>query len=179
MGAFCTCTGRLLASLFLRPVPDDFYRIATTWKACTILPVPRRTTTLFGISLSSQSQGAVDALLRFYWPKALKQGWRYIYLGSPLPGLRDWLKNHPDHTVWHYVRTRRAGRPVDPQLRYYRTRGFGKIVDVKPAYFPHEQSLNYGALLRGTIPLSFLAPLWANLPLSEVQRITRSLAGLL
>ncbi|GLU31304.1 hypothetical protein WKR88_15260 [Trinickia caryophylli] len=179
MGAFCTSTGRLLASLFLRPVPDDFHRTATTWRACASLPVPRRSTTLFGISLSSRSQPAVDALLRFYWPRALRQGWRRIYLGSPIPGLREWLQGHPADSVRRYARATRSGRPVDPQLRYYRARGFNKIVAIKPGYFPHERSLDYGVLLRGTIPLSSLAPLWARLPPAVVQRITQALAGLL
>jgi hypothetical protein len=31
----------------------------------------------------------VDALLQFFWPRALRAGWRHIYLGSPVPGLSD------------------------------------------------------------------------------------------
>ncbi|WP_197328991.1 hypothetical protein [Ralstonia syzygii] len=179
VGAFCQATGRMLASLFMKPVADNFHRHVRTWKDCVQIPAPRRSTSLFGISLSSRSQAGVDAILRFFWPHALKRGWRHIYLGSPVPGLRDWLQSRRHAPVEAYVRARRAGLPIDPQLRYYRSRGFTKIVAVKPGYFPHERSLDYGVLLRGTVPLSTLAPLWAALPLASVQRVTRPLAALL
>lgn len=177
MGAFCSRTGRLLASLFLKPVADDFHRHVHTWEDCTRLPVPRQSHSLFGISLSSRCQNGVDALIRFLWPRALKNGWRHVYLGSPVPGLRDWRTLHPQGRVEDYVRARRRGLPLDPQLRYYRKRGFTRIVGVKPDYFPHERSLDYGVLLRSTILLSHLAPLWTALPLPAVERITRPLAA--
>ena len=179
IGAFCTRTGRLLASLFMRPVADDFHRRAQTWQDCASLPAPRNSSTLFGISLTSRDKSGVSALLEFFWPHALKRGWRHIYLGSPVPGLRQWLAAHPEGRIEDYVRARRAGLPLDPQLRYYRSRGFSKIVAVKANYFPHHRSLDFGVLLRGTIPLSGLRPLWASLPLPSVRRATRLLAGLL
>ncbi len=179
VGAFCARSGRLLASLFMRPVADDFYLRALTWQDCTVQPAPHRTSTLFGVSLTSRDQAGVSALLKFFWPYALKRGWRHIYLGSPIPGLRDWLAEHPEGRVEDYVHAQRAGLPLDPQLRYYRSRGFSKIVAVKPNYFPHERSLDYGVLLRGTIPLSVLSPLWSAVPLPSLQRVTQPLASLL
>ncbi|MEF3059756.1 hypothetical protein V4C85_07715 [Ralstonia solanacearum] len=179
VGAFCSGTGRLLASLFMKPVANDFHHHVRTWKDCVQTPAAHGSASLFGISLSSRAQAGVDAILRFFWPRALKEGWRHIYLGSPVPGLRTWLRGRRQTPVEDYVRARRAGLPIDPQLRYYRSRGFTKIVAVKPGYFPHERSLDYGVLLRGTVPLSTLAPLWSALPLASVQRVTRPLAALL
>jgi len=179
VGAFCPHSGRLLASLFMKPVAEDFHRRMSTWKDCNRAPTPHLSSTLFGISLSSRSQAGVAALLAFFWPYALKRGCRYIYLGSPVPGLRDWMSAHPRGRVEDYVHARRRGVPLDPQLRYYYSRGFKEIVAVKPNYFPHERSLDYGVLLRGTVPLSGLAPLWSALPLASIQRITRPLAAML
>jgi hypothetical protein len=179
IGAFCPRTDRALASLFLRPVSADFWQHTGTWTECTELPPPRGCSVLFGISLSSREPSAVDAILRFFWPHALKHGWRHIYLGSPVPGLRDWLCRQGGGRVEDYVHRKRSGLPVDPQLRYYHLRGFKDIVCIKPGYFPHARSLDHGVILRGTIPLSTLAPVWRNLPLRSTQRVTRRLASLL
>jgi hypothetical protein len=179
LGAFCSRTGRLLASLFLKPVPDDFAQHADTWQDCVDAHAPSESTALFGISLSSRDAAGVTALFAFFWPRALKRGWRHVYLGSPVPGLRAWLKRNPQGRVEDYVHARRAGRPLDPQLRYYRGRGFGKIVGVMPGYFPHERSLDYGVLLRGTIPLSTLAPIWRRLPMKWISRVTMPLVDML
>jgi len=179
VGAFCARSDRLLASLFMRPVADDFHRRVQTWQDCASVPAPRMSSTLFGVSLTSRDSAGVTALLRFFWPYALKHGYRHIYLGSPIPGLRDWLAAHPGACAEDYVGARRMGLPLDPQLRYYSSRGFSKIVAVKPNYFPHERSLDYGVLLRGTVPLSSLAPLWASLPLTSVRRATLPLARFL
>lgn len=91
MGAFCPRTGTALASLFLGP-----------------------------ISLSSNDGTAVEALMAWLWPQALKAGRRDIYLGSPVPGLAAWRRRqHPEGDVDDdYVRARRHGLPADPQLRY-------------------------------------------------------------
>jgi hypothetical protein len=179
VGAFCPRAGRILASLFLRPVVAGFWRHTASWRDCTELPVPVRSASLFGISLSSRDAAAVDAILQFFWPHALKGGWRHIYLGSPVPGLRDWLARHPGGCAEEYAALKRGGLPLDPQLRYYHSRGFKEIVCVKPGYFPHERSLDHGAILRGTIPLSALVPVWRALPLASTRRVTRQLSSLL
>jgi hypothetical protein len=177
IGAFCTRSGRLLASLFMRPVADDFHRHARTWNDCVRAPLAHTSSTLFGISLTSRNQEGVFALLKFFWPLALKHGWRHIYLGSPVPGLRDWRRVNPHRPIDDYVGARRGSVPLDPQLRYYRSRGFTKIVSIKPNYFPHERSLDYGVILRGAVPLSTFAPLWAALPVPFLQRVTQALAA--
>ncbi|MEX3816297.1 hypothetical protein AB3X96_39860 [Paraburkholderia sp. BR13439] len=179
VGAFCSRTGRMLASLFLKPVPDDFCQRVFTWKDCTLLPSARRSSSLFGISLSSRDPIGVEVLLNFFWPHALKGGWRQIYLGSPVPGLRDWRRRHPHAPVEDYVFDKRGSLPADPQLRYYHSRGFKQIVSVKPDYFPHEPSLDHGVMLRGAIPLAALGPLWRSISLPAVQRITRRMTRLL
>ena len=53
------------------------------------------------------------------------------------------------------------------------------VVGVIPGYFPHERSLDYGVLLRGTIPLSTLGPIWRRLPLRWISRATLPLADML
>ena len=179
LGAFCPITGRVLASLFMRPVAADFWRRAETWAQCLEQPQPLRSTALFGVSLSSRDVAGVDAILQFFWPRALKGGWRHIYLGSPVPGFRQWLERHPAGCASDYARMQRAGLPADPQLRYYHQRGFKEIVCVKPGYFPHERSHDHGVILRGTIPLSTLFPVWRALPLTSTERVTRQLATLL
>jgi hypothetical protein len=179
LGAFCVRTGRIQASLFMKPVQPDFHQYAKTWEECASAPAAASRHALFGISLSSRNQAGVDALLRFFWPYALHRGYRHIYLGSPIPGLADWLQANPHGRVEDYVSARRSGLPLDPQLRYYHGRGFDRIVALKPAYFPHERSLDHGVLLRGTVPLSSLAPMWRAFPLRIVQRMTKPLAAML
>ena len=178
MGAFCTESGQLIASLFLKPVADDFHRNVATWNDCLAEPIPAKGSSLFGISLSSRRQHGVDVLLRFFWPKALKGGWRHIYLGSPVPGLSSWLQNNPGRRPEDYMFARRGKYPLDPQLRYYHKRGFTKIMCLKPGYFPHRPSLDYGVLLRGTVPLSTLSPVWKALSLPFIEMMTRPLAGM-
>ena len=74
--------------------------------------------------------------------------------------------------VERYVRERRGSLPRDPQLRYYHRRGFREIVAVRAGYFPHADSLDYGVVLRGRIPLARLWPLWRWVPLRFLQRMT-------
>lgn len=179
MGSFCPRSGRLLASLFLKPVPDDFAQRVDTWEQAVQLAVPARSRSLFGISLSSRDPAGVDALLRFFWPRALRAGWRHIFLGSPVPGLAAWITRHPNGQPIDYVLTRRQGLPLDAQLRYYHRRGFDRIVALKPGYFPHPASLDHGVLLRGTVPLSALQPLWQAMPMAVTRRVTARLAALL
>lgn len=184
IGAFCVRTGEALASLFLKPISEAQLRSASTWADCAneapgASAPPCRD--LFGISLSSISPEGVDAIFRFFWPRALKAGWRNIYLGSPAPGLARWCRRQSGRqpSVESYVRTRRGGLPLDPQLRYYWRKGFRTVVACKPDYFPHPESLNYGVVVRGRIPLSSWAPLWRCLPMPWLQRMGRHLSAVL
>lgn len=175
LGSFCPRGGSLLASLFMKPVPDDFAHHVDCWERALSLPIPLRSHSLFGISLSSRAPEGVDALLSCFWPISLYAGWRHIHLGSPLAGLAEWRSRHPDGRVEDYVMARRRRLPLDPQLRYYHRRGFNHIVAIKPGYFPHARSLDHGVLLRGTIPLSVLKPLWRSARLESIQRLTSRL----
>lgn len=184
IGAFCVSTGEALASLFLKPISEAQLQSASTWADCVddgpgTSDQPGRD--LFGISLSSVSPKGVDAIFRFFWPRALKAGWRNIYLGSPVPGLARWCRSQPSSqpNVESYISTRRCGLPLDPQLRYYWRKGFRAVVACKPDYFPHPESLNYGVVVRGRIPLSSLAPLWRCLPLPWLQHMGRHLCAVL
>jgi len=174
-GCFAKDTGDALASMFVKPITRQQLRAAETWADCARVDVPAtgRTRTLFGISLTSIDPDAVDSIIAMFVPLALKGGWKEIYLGSPLPGLRAWRTRHPDTPVEAYVRARHNGRPLDPQLFFYFTKGFRRIESCKPNYFPHERSLNYGAVIGTTFPLAFLAPLWSALPLSWLQWLAR------
>jgi hypothetical protein len=183
VGAFCSTTGEALASLFMKPARREQIAQARSWKDCARgidadVDAPR-TRSLFGISLTSVDPKAAWSLIGFFWPCALKQGWRDIYLGSPIPGLKRALQWEHQLAVEHYARARRGGLPQDPQLRYYHRRGFREIVAVRPGYFPHEASLDYGVVLRGRIPLARLWPLWRRLPLPLLQRMSRFITALI
>lgn len=176
IGAFCEKTGRALASLFAQPTHPEAIRHAINWQECVHGAQAYRgkaTSALFGVSLSSIHADAAKAIFEFFWPYALKNGWREMFLGSPVPGLRGWLQENPDKPVEDYVFAKRNGLPCDPQLRYYHRKGFQRIVAVRPDYFPHEASLNYGVILGGQIPLSILSPLWQRMPLSWLQALKK------
>lgn len=149
-GAFAQGEDRLLASMFARPVTPETIREAKSWRECAYAPLPPRGSTdcLFGVSLTSTSSRAAEALFRTFLPQLAVSGYRNLYGGSTVPGLREWIKSHPEGSPSSYVRaTNDDGTPLDRQLRYYHLNGFTTIVSVKPNYFPHPQSLDYGALI--------------------------------
>ncbi|MBW8831634.1 MAG: hypothetical protein JF606_19880 [Burkholderiales bacterium] len=175
VGAFDAKTGEALASLFMKPVLPNTVAAARRWHDCAQADAPRddqATRSLFGISLTSVEPRASWSLIRFFWPHALRHGWRDIYLGSPIPGLARTVAKCGNVDVEGYVNERRGDLPRDPQLRYYHRRGFREVVAVRPGYFPHEQSMDYGVVLRGRIPLSRLWPLWRCVPLAWLQRMS-------
>ena len=180
VGAFCADTGEALASLFMRPISGSDLKQAKSWSDCAgdfnrITPC-KKSRTLFGISFTSVDPGAAESLFQFFWPYALKQGWRHIYLGSPMPGLKRALEQDPRLNADTYAHSRRGGAPRDRQLRYYHQKGFQEVVAVLPGYFPHASSLDYGILLRGHVPLSALAAVWSLMPIGTVRTVT-SLLG--
>lgn len=176
VGAF-TADGVALASLFMKPITVGELRASATWSDCAEVRTSDQagTRSLFGISLSSIDATAVMAIFEFFWPYALKSGWRDIYLGSPMPGLRGWKMSNPEGSPTSYMREKRHGMPRDPQLRYYYNKGFREILECKPGYFPHPASLDHGALLRGRIPLAAGAPLWRLVPLPWLQLMRKTL----
>lgn len=178
VGAFCHVSGKAIASLFMKPVLPTFWEHARNWRDCSVSATPLTTASLFGISLSSSRPEGVAAILEFFWPHALSAGWRHIYLGTPIPGWREWRAAHSGRSVIDYVTSRGVrGLPIDPQLRYYFARGFKQIVCVKRDYFPHAASEDIGVILRGTVPLSSCSLVWRALRAESTQRVTRSLAS--
>lgn len=185
VGVFRACSGEALASLFMKPTTREAIAQARCWSSSaelgdlTARHDSRPVRSLFGVSLTSVHSEAAWSLLRFFWPYALRLGCREIYLGSPMPGLRHARQRHQQISAEAYAHTRRGGLPLDPQLRYYHSKGFREIVAVRPGYFPHEASLDHAAVLRGRVPLAGLAPLWRHVPLPMLQRFTRHLTALL
>lgn len=184
VGAFCADTGEALASLFMKPTSREAVERARCWEDCAHLGEQpllrrRRARSLFGISLTSVDGEAAWSLIRFFWPHALKQGWQDIYLGSPMPGFRRARELEWQLAAEHYALARRGRLPQDPQLRYYHRKGFKEIVAVRPGYFPHEESLDHGAVLRGRVPLATLWPLWRRVPLPLLQRFSNVVTALL
>lgn len=179
IGTFCTRTGQALASLFMRPVIPAMFTAPTKWEnaacmddTCAAISGSR---SLFGISLSSRHPEAIGAIFKYFYPRALKAGWRDVYLGSPIPGFRKARQKKPDLSVWEYVHARRrfhADEPMDPQLKYYFMKGFRQIISIQENYFPHTQSLNYGVILRSVIPWSGPRPLWQITPLSVIESLS-------
>ncbi len=177
IGAFCPVTGKVVASLFMKPVVSSFWEHARNWQDCAMGVTPVRTSSLFGISLSSSRPEGVAAMLAFFWPLALAAGWRDVYLGSPIPGWRDWQARHPGRSVNEYVLSKNLrGLPIDPQLRYYAGRGFKEVICVKREYFPHAASRNVGVILRRKVPLSRWTPVWRGLKPASTRQFTQWLA---
>lgn len=181
VGSFCGHTGEAVSSLFMRPIRRAELAQLKDWTDGANLSTAGfdPTRSLFGISLTSVEPEGAAGMVRFFWPHALKHGWRDIYLGSPIPGLQEALRRDPRLTVKHYVFGRKRGLPRDPQLRYYHRKGFRDIVAIKPGYFPHEPSLDHGVLLRGAVPLAWLWPVWRMLPLPWLRSMSRWAEGAL
>jgi hypothetical protein len=181
LGVFCPRSGAALASAFLRPVDKDHAEQARTWHECANADDTARphaaSACLFGISMTSIDPGAVAPMLRLLWVQAVQQGWRDIYLGSPIPGLRRALQRDCTLHVEQYVRQRRHGLPADPQLRYYHGKGFRDVVAVRPDYFPHEESLDHGVVLRHSLPLREVHWLLRQMPPRVLHRVAGGLYG--
>ena len=182
IGTFCPKTGKALASLFMRPVNPAIFTGPTRWELTANLPgdsAPHRhTRSLFGISLSSNNAAATDAIFRFFYPRALKAGWRDVYLGSPMPGFRRAREQTPDLSAWEYVHRKKRfheDEPADPQLSYYHGKGFRQIVSIQQDYFPHPASLDFGVILRRVIPLSQPAKLWQLTPFPVIASMSAML----
>ncbi|MGZ3238111.1 MAG: hypothetical protein ACXU8A_12130, partial [Burkholderiaceae bacterium] len=112
-------------------------------------------------------------LLAFEYLYALKQGYRYAFLGSPIPGLRRYLEREKNGSVEQYVYSKKqSGIPLDPQLRYYHDKGFKEIVAITPNYFPHVESCDYGVILKTHVPYSQFSPLVRLVPLDVLRTIS-------
>lgn len=172
IGSFCAASGKAMASMFMRPISPHALTAPTCWDLSADVDrygtEPDSSRALFGISLSSINIHAVGEMFRFFHPRALKAGWRDVYLGSPIPGFKKARLRNPELEVWEYVYARcrfRTKEPRDPQLRYYYRKGFREIISIQKDYFPHEDSLNYGVILRYPIPLSAPRKIWSRTPM--------------
>lgn len=174
VGAFCAQSGRALASLFMKPALRREIEQADRWEDCACVgsSTPPSSRSLFGISFTSVDAEGAWRVIEFFWPHALKSGWRDIYLGSPMPGFRRARERDQGLDPRRYAAMKRGGLPLDPQLRYYHGKGFREIVAVREGYFPHPDSLDHAALLRGRVPLSGLWPVWRCVPLPALQRLS-------
>jgi hypothetical protein len=186
-GVFCLTTGQAVASVFAKPISKSVMNHVSNWDECAALPADTpghsgvdaeaQADSLFGISLTSVHPRSAEAMIALILPYALKQGWRYVFLGSPMPGLRAALGKQPELQACDYAHGRSKGVPIDPQLRYYHRMGFTKVVSVLPGYFPHERSLDYGAIIRADVPLSQLNWLWRFLPLAWLRAMVPALVS--
>lgn len=161
---FCKQTGKVLASAFLKPITKIEIDASPNWQELAQInpsPADLQKKGLFGISLSSMDKEAPNNAFVFVLLLMIKGGYRRIYLGSPIPGLRKWQENNPHADIVHdYVLAKRHRLPLDPQLRYYHKKGFDKILAVKIDYFPHIDSMNYGAILEFKLPLILFLCRW-------------------
>jgi hypothetical protein len=182
-GVFCLNTGAAVASVFAKPISKSAMQHVSSWDECAALPADApghqepKADSLFGISLTSVHPRSAEAMIALILPYALKQGWRYVFLGSPMSGLRTALGKQPTLQAQDYAHSRSKGVPLDPQLRYYHRMGFTKVVSVLPGYFPHERSLDYGAIIRADVPLSQLNWLWQFLPLRWLRAMVPALVS--
>ena len=176
IGVFCNHTQIALASLFLKPTQKSHFYQKTTWQVCEEGAVDtKKTRDLFGISLSSINADAADLIFSFFYACCMKDGWRSVYLGSPIPGFKKFFEHNRTLTADDYVNKKhRNNVPYDPQLRYYFNRGFRKIVSIQEGYFPHEKSLNYGVILRGDVPLNELSFVLRILPRTALEKLCKA-----
>lgn len=163
-GAFRVETSELVASIFCRPTCTVDWVRPADWATSTLRSGSDTSDSLFGISLTSIDGAAALQLVALHYLYAVKRGMRFVYLGSPMPGLARHLGRNPQADVEAYARATRSGLPVDPQLRYYHGRGFCEVVAVVDNYFPHEASCNYGAILRAKVPHRWLRPVLRCVP---------------
>lgn len=186
IGTFCIRTGKALASLFMRPINPAIFIAPTRWDITASMAddcvSQDNRHSLFGISLSSNDAAAAKDIFRFFYPRALKAGWQDIYLGSPIPGFQRARQKNPELAAWEYVHKRKKScsrEPLDPQLAYYFKKGFKRIVSIQANYFPHGESMDYGVILHGVIPLSGPKQFWKRIPFSVLKPMSGLLFGLI
>lgn len=175
VGAFAAETGKALASLFTRPAYSHAIEQAKNWYECVHSEEKgtnkKSYDALYGISLSSCDKNAIELIMIFLFPIVLKYGIKKCYLGTPIPGLTTWMDHNPHKTVTEYIFDKQRKIPQDPQLRYYQTLGFKQIVAIKPDFFPHDASLNYGVLICGKVPFFQLAYIFKMVPFTWLHKL--------
>lgn len=73
----------------------------------------------------------------------------------------------------HARRRLHGNEPLDPQLRYYFRKGFREIVSIQENYFPHAESMDYGVIVRGSVPLAAPKQIWRHTPMYLLETFSR------
>lgn len=175
VASFSAEDGKMLSSLFLKPTSKERVMASRNWaEMAEINPSPADLDMryIFGISLSSINKYAVYNMYRYIVPHLVRCGYKSIFLGSPVPGLREWISKNADKDIEKdYIFKTKNNIPIDPQLKYYHMRGFNKIVSFKKDYFPHYKAMDCGAVLECTLPFSYVYPFARAVPLKKFHRI--------
>jgi len=95
-------------------------------------------------SMSGQNLGL--GLMLQAWRLMILTNKRGVFLGSRIPGFRNYKKHHPEVTAEEYIRLKRNGKLRDYELKLYAEDGL-LALRVLPNYFPDPPSLDYGVLL--------------------------------
>jgi len=110
---------------------------------------------MYGINISvhksMSGQQLIFRLTLQAWANMILTNKVGIFMGSRMPGYKNYKKYHPDITPEEYVKVKRNGKTRDPELRMYEKDSLC-IVKVLPEYFPDPASENYGVLLYGKNP---------------------------
>lgn len=110
---------------------------------------------VYGLNLSvhhsMNGQNLGTALVLQVWADMIKKNKRGTFVGSRLPGFRNYKKHHPETTAEAYVALKRNGKPRDYELKLYQQEGL-RIIKVLPNYFPDPPSLDYGVLVYRSNP---------------------------
>lgn len=105
---------------------------------------------MYGISLSvhktMSGQQLGFGLTLQAWISMILNNKKGIFIGSRMPGYRNYKKYHPEIIPEEYIKLKRHGKLRDPELRMYEKDGVCSV-KVLPEYFPDPPSENYGVLL--------------------------------
>ncbi len=180
-GAFNRTTGQLLVSVFCKPLDDYKLIEPENWSKYSRIgsnnksnPTQGSSHTAFGISFTSINHSAAKRLSIFILLCLIRDGYRDIVLGSPVPGFRTFMEKYPNQSIENYVYAKTSsGSPRDRQLRYYYNLGFREIISIRADYFPHEDSKNYGVLLKREIPYQNLKHLLKILPIECIRTLSQ------
>lgn len=104
----------------------------------------------YGINLSAhhlvQGKNLSTALVLRGWANMILDNKKGAFVGSRIPGFKNYKKAHPEVTAEEYIKIRRRGKLRDSELRLYEQEGL-LPVKILTNYFPDADSLNFGVLV--------------------------------
>ncbi|MFA5993962.1 MAG: hypothetical protein WC823_03315 [Parcubacteria group bacterium] len=104
----------------------------------------------YGVNLTvgkkAQCMNLGEALMLYGMSDVIEDNKKGSFLGSRMPGFRNYSGRHPNVTADEYMRLKWRGRVRDSELRFYESLGF-QVIRVLPDYFPDPESLDCGVLL--------------------------------